>query len=281
MPRDSAALARDLGSGYCLPIDGARIAADLCAVADALEKHDLRAARAALAGLRLPAFPRRRNGRLDPSAQERLARHLRAVALLAGERGNGWSLLRVFDPAEARVPADHGRTSGEWTTGGTPPASSPTAAAGVELVGYTPVHALPKDAVAVTPSDGSPIADPSSPTGKLMAPPRANFHTVYAAGQAIAPLPLWDQWSPIRAALAHEGTYDFQRNKAHQKEYLAYVDASNYAVGVYMAGAKHSLSTTLAIAESYALRHSKNFGARGQIKWIIRGWNDAVAGRWK
>lgn len=30
-----------------------------------------------------------------------------------------------------------------------------------------------------------------------------------------------------------------------------------------------------------AFGNSKNYGSRRQIKWMVRGWKDAVAGRWK
>ncbi|PNE11856.1 MAG: hypothetical protein CR217_06640 [Beijerinckiaceae bacterium] len=43
------------------------------------------------------------------------------------------------------------------------------------------VFELPKDAIAVTWPDGSKIYDPDSTTKRLMAPPQANFHDVYAA----------------------------------------------------------------------------------------------------
>lgn len=61
----------------------------------------------------------------------------------------------------------------------------------------------------------------------------------------------------------------------------AYTNASNYAVGVYMSGAGHSEIVTISIAEYYALRHSSDFGAKEQIGWIERGWQDAHAGYWK
>ena len=70
-----------------------------------------------------------------------------------------------------------------------------------------------------------------------MAPPGANSREVYAAGRAIASLPYSDQYRLAHAAIAQEGMYDFQRDVAEQKFIDAYVHASNYAVGVYMAGA--------------------------------------------
>jgi hypothetical protein len=75
-------------------------------------------------------------------------------------------------------------------------------------------YTLPKDTVAVTRPDGSTIYGPDSTTKKLMAPPRANFQEVYAAGERIADLSLLQQIDPARTALHQFGTYDFQRDKA-------------------------------------------------------------------
>ena len=61
----------------------------------------------------------------------------------------------------------------------------------------------------------------------------------------------------------------------------AYVHASNYAVGVYMAGAGYSLEATRVFAKLYALRHSSNYDAQDQLNWIKRGWEDANSGVWK
>src|SRR5262249_29861167 len=111
--------------------------------------------------------------------------------------------------------------------------------------------------------------------------PRADFREVYAAGRATAHLPLSEQYSRARAAIAQEGAYDFQRDAPRQEFYYPYVHAANYAVGVYMAGAGYSLETTKVFAKLYALRHSSNYDARDQLGWIERGWTDAVRGRWR
>ena len=113
-----------------------------------------------------------------------------------------------------------------------------------------------------------------------MAPPRADFREVYTAGRAIRSLPLSEQYRRVRAAIAQEGTYDFQRDAPHEKFYDHYVPAANYAVGVYMAGAGYSLEDTCAFAKLYALRHS-NYDAQDQLSWMERGWTDAVRGRWR
>ncbi len=83
------------------------------------------------------------------------------------------------------------------------------------------------------------------------------------------------------AAIAQEGTYDFQRDVPQQKFHDPYIHAANYAAGVYMAGAGYSLTATLALAKLYALRNSKNYDAQDQLGWIQRGWKDATAGRWR
>jgi hypothetical protein len=140
------------------------------------------------------------------------------------------------------------------------------------------VPGKPSDAVVVKSPDGKPIKAGEPPT-TLIAPSRADFHKVYAAGRAIASLPLWSQIPRIRTALHQGGTYDFQRDPVHQKFFPAYTNASNYAVGVYMAGAGQSLSATLLFAETYALFNSSNYDK--QRDWITRGWDDATAGWWK
>jgi hypothetical protein len=94
-------------------------------------------------------------------------------------------------------------------------------------------------------------------------------------------LPLSEQYRRVRAAIAQEGTYDFQRDAPHEKFYDHYVPAANYAVGVYMAGAGYSLEDTRAFAKLYALRHSSNYDAQDQLSWMERGWTDAVRGRWR
>ena len=98
------------------------------------------------------------------------------------------------------------------------------------------------------------------------------YREVYAAGRAIASLPYSEQYRRARAAIAQEGTYDFQRDVAQQRFFDAYVHASNYAVGVYMAGAGYSLEATRSLAKLYALRNSKNYKSQDQL--IKRGWKD-------
>jgi hypothetical protein len=185
-----------------------------------------------------------------------------------------------FNPDEARVPAGE-PDGGQWTGDDGSSAAPAPRRPGVILANFTPVHELPTDATVVVPPDGVPIQDVSSQTGKLMAPPHADFHKVYAAGLAIASLSYVEQYSRGHAAVAHGGTFDFQRDVATKKLYHAYEHASNYAVGVYMAGAGYSLRETLGIAEAYALFNSSNFGSKEQKDWTIAGWNDATAGRWK
>jgi len=112
VPRHPSALNLDLGSGYCLEVNTRRLAEDLCTVADALNKGDLRAARATLAALQLPPFPRRIEGRLNGPSQRRLARRLRGASLLKRDRHEG---LTKYNPNWAEEARDrHGR----WTSGG-------------------------------------------------------------------------------------------------------------------------------------------------------------------
>lgn len=192
-------------------------------------------------------------------------------------------LLKGFNPDEPRVPAGN-PGGGEWTDGGdasAPTIAGPSGHGSNAPIGYTRVGGLPADAKAATPADGISVPDPDSATGKLMAPPHADFREVYAAGRRIASDPLPFQIAQIGASLAQGGLYDFQRDAIRQEVYPAYANASNYAVGVYMAGAGFPLFYTLRMAETYALFHSSNYGGRGQRAWTIKGWKDAEAGRWK
>lgn len=206
-----------------------------------------------------------------------------------------------FNPAQPRVPAGHGLESGRWAGSDAPaPAALPTKLPigfvtyepaqprelgheqyGPELAEYKPEHEVPDDAIAVATPDGSTIYDKDSPTKTLTAPPHANFREIYTAGRAIALLPYSEQYRRAHVAIAQEGTYDFQRDVAQQKFFDAYVHASNYAVGVYMAGAGYSLEATRTLAKLYALRNSKNYNSQDQLNWIKRGWKDGKAGVWK
>ena len=183
-----------------------------------------------------------------------------------------------YDENQPRVPAGSGRESGQWTSGD---ASGSRADRGRSAAGAVPD--LPKDAIVVTRPDGATIDDPKSPTKKLMAPPRANFVEVYAAGEEIADWPLMQQIDPARTALQQGGTYDFQRDEATNTWFSEYVHAANYAVGVYMAGAGYGLYESLAFAQAYAVFNSSNAFDDNykERKWKIKGWEDAHRGDWR
>jgi hypothetical protein len=201
-----------------------------------------------------------------------------------------------YDENQPRVPAGNGRESGQWTSGGASgpaPSEGRSAGATSTLVegrsagtnADEPKHVrgVPKDAIVVTRPDGTAIDDPASPTGKLMAPQRANFKDVYAAGERIANWPLMQQIDPARIALQQFGIYDFQRDKATNSFFDEYVPAANYVIGVYMAGASYSLAETYAIAQGHAMGNSSNwykYWTRGR-HWIESGWEDGHAGYWK
>ena len=159
-----------------------------------------------------------------------------------------------YDENQPRVPAGSGRESGQWTSGEVA-AEDETAplvegrSAGTGS-GVHKVPDLPEDAVMVTRPDGSRIFDSGSPTKWLMAPPRANFREVFAAGEKIANWPLLDQRDKAKAALVQFGTYDFQRDKATNTFFNKYINAANYAVGVYMAGAGYGKYLSVTIAQS-------------------------------
>ena len=222
---------------------------------------------------------------LPPLADEDAAYRLFIADRLLASGIGGRDLLKIcgidtasldllkagFDPAQPRVPAGN-PDGGQWTA---------TAAGSAAPNDYHVVKETPKDAKPVIPPDGEPIPDPSSSTGLLLAPPRADYRKVYAAGEKIANLPFIEQLLHINAVIGQGGRYDFQRDPARKELYLKYVNAANYSAGVYMAGADYPLLVTRIFAALYAFRNSSNYSSTDRFEWIERGWRDAHAGRWK
>jgi hypothetical protein len=198
--------------------------------------------------------------------------------------------LLKYDPAQPRVPAGSGRESGEWTTSGDAasgdargPALTEGSSISANAGDINREHERPKDAIVVTRPDGSKIYDPDSTTKRLVAPPRANFQEVYAAGERTANWPIMQRIDALRTALQQFGTFDFQRDEATNTFYDAYVHAANYAIGVYLAGAGYGLSNTLIISRVYALLFSSNaFTDKTHSRdWTEKGWKDAHRGDWR
>jgi hypothetical protein len=190
------------------------------------------------------------------------------------------------DENQPRVPAGSGPTSGQWTSGDAGAGGENASlvegrSEGANAGDINREHSLPKDAVAVTRPDGTTIADPTSPTKKLMAPPRANFQQVFAAGEKIASWPILQQFDEAKAALQQFGTYDFQRDKATNTWFAGYVHAANYAVGVYMAGAGYGKWLSVKIAQTWGFFTSSTKYSSEAKDWTERGWDDAHRGDWK
>ena len=201
-----------------------------------------------------------------------------------------------YNPEELRVPKGSGPESGQWTSGGA--VASVISAVSHIITGiethlrsleprpYKVDHLWPKDAVPVRRNDGNVVYDPQpdshspSPIKALFAPKRANYYDVYSAGEAIAESSLAEKFRFIWGTLGHGGTYDFQRDSTTMTFMPAYTHASNYSVGVYMAGAGFSEEATLAMSQTFARTMSSNAGAEEQIAWTKRGWEDANAGYW-
>jgi hypothetical protein len=184
----------------------------------------------------------------------------RAELGLGGEGKPGAGALGKFNP-------NHDPSNGQFTTadgaGATisdannaPNSTAQTLAVAANLV---IVRERPESAVANTSGDGV----------RFWAPTKANFREVFAAGRASGQSPF-----AAAAAIGQFGTFDFQRDG--DNFYTVYTDASNYAVGVYMAGAGFSLAETIAFGRLYAWSHSSNAGAQSQVEWWKRGWNDAT-----
>jgi hypothetical protein len=221
---------------------------------------------------------------LPPLADEDAAYRLFIADRLLGAGISGRDLLKVcgidttafdllkagFDPAQPRAPAGN-PDGGQWTV----------VSDSADPDEYTIVKETPKDAKVVIPPDGQLIPDLSSDTGTLLAPPRADYRKVYAAGKKIANMSFLEQLLHIDAAIGHGGKYDFQRDPARKEFYRKYIHAANYSAGVHMAGADYPLEATRAFAALYAFRNSSNYSATDRFEWIERGWRDANTGRWR
>jgi hypothetical protein len=232
-------------------------------------------------------------GKLDTASAYRLS--LAAKLIDAGvtprelARDLGFVLpadLIKYSPDQPRVPAGSGRESGQWTSrdaaaGGDASSLVEGRSAGANAAEIYRVRELPKDAIVVTRPDGTTIDDPSSPTKKLMAPPRANFQEVYAAGEKIANWPKAEQIEEAKAALEQFGTYDFQRDQATNTHFKYYVNASTYAIGVYMAGAGYGRWFSIKIAQTYGFFFSSTKYDPNAEAWAYKGWDDAHNGDWR
>lgn len=126
--------------------------------------------------------------------------------------------------------------------------------------GMVITHAIPSGAVTYTASNGT----------NFDAPPQANWAAVYAAGQTggMNPFAGYD-------AIAHYGTFDFQRDANLNLFMSDYTNASNYAVGVYMNGAGFNLAEMTLIAQAFAYTMSDNAGVSDQFNWWAAGWDAA------
>jgi hypothetical protein len=103
-----------------------------------------------------------------------------------------------------------------------------------------------------------------------------SWQGVYDAGKADG-----GDLTKVGLAVGHFGTFDFQRKVDEEnKPYFfdQYVNASNYAVGVYMKGAGFSLNRTLAYAKIFAHATQASNADAGPSIWCVRGWNDADRG---
>lgn len=124
-----------------------------------------------------------------------------------------------------------------------------------DLLGFAYVKGIPSGAVQYTAPNGE----------SFYAPPSANFQAIYQTGQANGPNPFG-----IEQAVGHFGTYDFQRQNGNF--YPAYTNASNYAVGVYMAGAGFGNFETDFIGRTFQLFYSSNRWSSLPQHWWDLGW---------
>jgi len=127
--------------------------------------------------------------------------------------------------------------------------------------GLTIYHATPPNAVPYTTPGGEHVN----------MPPTADWCAVYEAGKANGLNPFI-----IGAEIGQGGQFDFQRDR-QGNNYPTYVPASNYAVGVYMAGAGYSISEMTAMGKMYAFLHGSKEQSSNQHYWDL-GWYVANSG---
>jgi hypothetical protein len=127
-----------------------------------------------------------------------------------------------------------------------------------------------------TPPNSQTFTTPDGQT--FLAPAGTNFQSIFNAGATKGVL-------GIDRSILWYGTFDFQRNEGDGKQlgdnliYSAYINASNYAAGVYMNGAGFSLNETLFWGRIAADVGSKNAGSPQQREWQTFGWKAAQAQR--
>jgi hypothetical protein len=142
--------------------------------------------------------------------------------------------------------------------------AQPDASPDAGVPGLTVVHDVPPNAGVY----GTQAGD------VFLAPNQTDWSVVYAAGQANWGLDVFAG----NAAIGQFGTFDFQRDAASNSFFTEYVNASNYAVGVYMNGAGWPLEATQILGQSFALVMSSNAGSASQLYWWTQGWQDAQSG---
>lgn len=155
----------------------------------------------------------------------------------------------------------------------------------------------PSPGVAVVFPDGSTVADPQSPTGKLMAPV-ADLSAVAEAGRetrekvrALAVTPIAARLylaAALGLNLGHGGTFDYQRRGNMITGYThlqQFEKVSNLNVGLFAQQAGLTLEEVLDIAGTFARNFSDNtdpsqpFGLSAtQLKFITRGYQIGESG---
>ncbi len=130
----------------------------------------------------------------------------------------------------------------------------------IDPLGLATIEATPPNAVTYLAPDGQ----------CFYAPPGVDWNEVHKAGHDQGLLGAADN-------VAQKGRYDVQRSG--DNFYLAYVHASNYAVGVYMNGAGIPLWATDVIGKTYGLLKSDNTAHNDWVTWWANGWNAANSGR--
>jgi RHS repeat-associated protein len=124
-----------------------------------------------------------------------------------------------------------------------------------------------------TPSDSCTCKFGGEP---FSVPRGTDFSAIEAAGNGH-----WLDAPEANRRIGQGGTYDLQRDVAHNQFFAAYTPAANFAVGVYMHGTGHGMPTMSFFGAGYAMFKSGNISLPQMgswLKWWGMGWAAAEYG---
>jgi RHS repeat-associated protein len=131
---------------------------------------------------------------------------------------------------------------------------------------YTPTDTLPPDAMSYV-----------APNGRsFYAPPAADFVSVYNYGRSLSNTNFPLDGAYLDLASGHGGIFDFQRgNNIINSNYIY---AANYAIGILMNGANHSLPLSQGIFGAYKAILANGKGSAVAREAVAQGYGAAASG---